>query len=72
MAEDPKKLWRRVSSVPPVPPGLSYDLFKSYDTKQNYFHFFVFCYFVQKWTFVSFAFFASCVISVVPIKISTC
>ena len=22
MADDPKKLWRRVSSVPPVPPGL--------------------------------------------------
>ena len=23
MAEDPKKLWRRVSSVPSVPPGLN-------------------------------------------------
>ena len=32
--------------------GLTYDWFKSYDTKPKYFHFFV-----QKQTFASFAFF---------------
>ena len=36
--------------------GLHY--FKSYDTKRKYFHFFLFCNFVQKHAFVFFAFFA--------------
>ena len=37
--------------------GLNLDWFKSYDTKHKYFHFFLFCNFVQKQTFASFAFF---------------
>ena len=38
--------------------GLAYDWFKSYDTKRRYFHFFLFCNFVQKQTFAYFVFFA--------------
>ena len=53
---------------------LSYDWFKSYDTKQKYFHLIFNYHFVQKQTFASslcFCIFVFFVILFVPIKIQT-